>query len=126
MRCILMRNMEQIHDFAVKWGDKFKDQDICYRELVGHYLADDCKLLGFKMDCGHAFSKKYGSAVYNSDALAKIINDITDIPLLGSAIYSRWRFFSYWSYDPASILDNENRQWFILALNRLALLSEDN
>ena len=57
--------MKQIHDFAVKWCDKFRDQNINYIELVDHYMADDCDALGFEMDCGHAFSEKYGNAANN-------------------------------------------------------------
>lgn len=83
-----MADMKQIHDFAVKWCDKFRDQNINYIELVDHYMADDCDTLGFEMDCGHAFSEKYGNAANNHEALDRIIDDVTDIPLLGSAIYS--------------------------------------
>lgn len=121
-----MPDMKQIHDFAVKWCDKFRDQNIDYIELVDHFMADDCVSLGFKMDCGDAFSEKYGQAVYDSEALNRIIDNVTDIPLLGAAIYSRWRYFSYWAYDATEILEPQNRAWFILALSRLALLSEEN
>ena len=121
-----MADMKQIHDFAVKWCDKFRDQNIDYIELVDHYLADDCDTLGFEMDCGHAFSEKYGNAVNDHEALDRIIDDVTDISLLGSAIYSQWRYFNHWAYNAAEILDPKNRAWFILALSRLALLSGDN
>ena len=115
-----------IHQFAVKWCDKFRDQTINYLELVDHYMADDCAALGFEMDCGHAFEQQYGAAVHDSTELDKIIDEVEDIPLLGSAIYSRWRYFNHWAYDGAEILEPQNRAWFILALSRLALLSGDN
>ena len=121
-----MKNLKQVHDFAIKWIDKFRDQNINYVELVDHYMADDCAALGFQMDCGHAFSEKYGNAASKSDELDKIIDDVTDIDLLGSAIYSQWRYFNHWAYDAASILEPENRSWFILALSRLAILSGEN
>lgn len=121
-----MASMKQIHDFAVKWCDKFRDQNINYIELVDHFMADDCDALGFEMDCGHAFSEKYGQAVNNHEALDKIIDDVTDIPLLGSAIYSQWRYFNHWAYTGAEISEPQNRAWFILALSRLALLSGEN
>ena len=79
--------MKQIHDFAVKWCDKFRDQNINYIELVDHWMTDDCAALGFEMDCGHALSERYGQAANNHEALDRIIDDVTDIPLLGSAIY---------------------------------------
>lgn len=121
-----MADMKQIHDFAVKWCDKFRDQNINYIELVDHYMADDCDALGFEMDCGHAFSEKYGNAANNHEDLDRIIDDVTDIPLLGSAIYSQWRYFNHWAYTGAEILEPKNRAWFILALSRLALLSGEN
>lgn len=121
-----MANMKQIHDFAVKWCVKFRNQTINYIELVDHYLADDCAALDFEMDCGHAFSEKYGNAVSNYEALDKIIDEIDDIQLLGSAIYSQWRYFNHWAYSGEEILKFENRTWFILALSRLALLSGEN
>lgn len=121
-----MADMKQIHNFAVKWRDKFLNRDINYIELVDHFMADDCAALSFEMDCGHAFSEKYGLAANDHEALDRIIDDITDIPLLGSAVYSQWRYFNHWAYDGAAILEPQNRAWFILALNRLALLSGEN
>jgi hypothetical protein len=119
-------DMKQIHDFAVKWCDKFRNRNIKYIELIDHWMADDCAALGFEMDCGHAFSEKYGQAVNNYEALDRIIDEVTDIPLLGSAIYSQWRYFNHWSYTGAEILEPQNRAWFILALSRLAFLSGEN
>lgn len=121
-----MAEMKQIHDFAVKWYDKFRDQNINYIELVDHWMSDDCAALGFEMDRGHAFSERYGQAANNHEALDRIIDDVTDIPLLGSAIYSQWRYFNHWAYDGTAILEPQNRAWFILALSRLALLTGDN
>lgn len=89
-------------------------------------MADDFAALGFEMDCGHAFSERYGQAANTHEALGSIIDDVTDIPLLVSAIYSQWRYFNHWAYDGAAILEPQNRAWFILALSRLALLSGDN
>ena len=118
-----MADMKQIHEFAVKWFDKFRDKKINYLELVDHYMADDCEALGFVMDCSHAFAEKYGDAASNCEALDRIIGQVTDIPLLGSAIYSRWRYFNHWAYNAESILEDNNRKWFLLVLNRLLQLS---
>lgn len=88
--------MKQIHDFAVKWCDKFCDQNINYIDLVDHFMADDCAALGFEMDCGHAFSERNGQEANNYEALNRIIDDVTDIPLLGSAIYYQLIYFNHW------------------------------
>ena len=114
---------KDIFAFAKKWSEKFSDKNISYIELVDRYMAEDCKSLNFNMDCGNSFWELYGKAVYDSDTLTPIINQINDIPLLGSAIYSRWRYFNHWAYDPSSILEEKNRKWFLLALNRLMELT---
>lgn len=119
-----MADIKQIYNFAVKWCDKFRDQSVNYTDLVEHYMGEDCKMLGFEMDCGNAFSEKYGQAICNHKELEKIIDDITDIALLGSAIFSRWRYFNHWAYFGAEILEPQNREWFILALSRMATLAE--
>lgn len=121
-----MADMKRVHDFAVKWCGKFRDQNITYIELFDHYMADECAALGFEMDCGQAFSEKYGNAASDFEALNRIINDVIDIPLLGSAIYSQWRYFNHWAYDGEEILESNNCSWFILALSRLAVLSGEN
>lgn len=118
-----MAEMRQIHDFAVKWINKFSDENINYIKLVDRWMADDCIQLGFNMDCGHAFSEKYGQAFNRCEELEKIINDVVDISLLGSAIFSKWRYFNHWAYTGAEILEPNNREWFIIALDRLAVLS---
>ena len=92
-----------IKEFAQKWLEKFQDPNVCYIELVEHYFADDCQALRFEMDCGHAFGERYGNAVNNADALREIINEISDIQLLGSAIYSQWRYFNHWASYPVPL-----------------------
>lgn len=69
-----MEYLKQVHDFATKWTDKFRDQKINYIELVDHYMADDCEALGFQMDCGHAFLEKYGNAASKFDELNRVID----------------------------------------------------
>lgn len=91
--------------------------------MVDHYMADDCEALGFVMDCGNAFAKRYGDAVSNVTVLDKIIDEVKDISLLGSAIYSRWRYFNHWAYSAEEVLEPQNRTWFILALSRMAMLT---
>ena len=86
-------------------------------------MADDCAVLGFEMDCGHAFFEKYGTASSDSTELNKVIDNVNDVFLLGSAIYSQWRYFNHWAYSGEEILKPKNRAWFIIALSRLAILT---
>ncbi|WKY43286.1 hypothetical protein Q5O14_11535 [Eubacteriaceae bacterium ES2] len=121
----IVLDIRQINKFAEKWNRKFNDPQINYIELVDHFMADDCAALGFDMDCGHSFEEIYGKAAYDCDVLAMVIDEIYDIKLLGSAIYSRWRYFNHWAYTGEEILEYKNRSWFILALNRLLTLTAE-
>lgn len=118
-----MDGLNEIYDFAMKWCDKFRDPKIEYTELIGSAMADDCTALKFEMDGGKAFRNRYGDATFKEEALKKIIDEVTDIPLLGSAIFSRWRYFNHWADSGEAILKPENRAWFLCALERLAVLS---
>ena len=122
-KSVVTPSNKAVHDFAMKWRKKFLTPNIDFVELVDHFMADDCEELGFKMDCGTSFSELYGRAVFDSEELNVIINQINDISLLGSAIYSRWRYFNHCAYDARSILEEKNRNWFLLALDRLMTLS---
>ena len=114
---------EAVLQFASKWLDRFNDPNVSYIELVDHWMADDCRSLGFEMDCGNAFCQNYPVAFNDCDALGKVIDKITDISLLGSAIFSKWRYYNHWAYSGSEILEPENRKWFILALERLKALA---
>lgn len=112
-----------IVSFCDKWMKKFTDADISYVELVDHYLADDCNTFGFEMDCGHAFQEKYRDAFNNLSTLNRVLDLVDDIDLLGSAIYSKWRYFNHWAYDAAEILSPSSRGWFVAALSRMKYLA---
>ena len=116
----------QVHSFSKKWSNKFRNPQTDYLELVDHYLADECDEIGFNMDGGVEFSKRYGKAVFELKELEKIIHNVNDLEILGSAIYSRWRCFNHWSNNSEEILEVNHREWFILALDRLAKLSESS
>lgn len=119
-----MSDMIQIHQFALKWLARFRDRTNEYTEFVDHYFADDCDKLGFKMDSGKSFKSVYGNAISDPTTFAKIIANVTDIDLLGSVIYSRWRYFNHWALEPEKIIEPANREWFIIVLERLALLTK--
>ena len=118
-----MLEMKNIYDFAVKWRNKFTENDTDFLVAFDRYMGDECRELGFKMDCGNAFERVYGDAVHNSEALSRIIHRVDDIPLLGSAIFSRWRYFNHWAMSSAT--NPRDRDWFVQALDRLVELAGD-
>lgn len=120
-----MESKKKIYAFASKWLNNFTNTKLNYTTFVEVDMGEECKHLGFIMDCGERFKAKYGDAFNDSEALGKIINEISDIELLGSAIFSQWRYFNHWAYTGAEILKENNRNWFIIALSRLQRLAAD-
>lgn len=117
---------KEIHKFALKWFDKFRDTKATGRDLCEDTaFADECFALGFQMDCGESFIAAYPDLNVFSDyrELDKIIDSVKDIQLLGSAIFSKWRYFNHWAGNGEEITLTENRGWFITALGRLELLT---
>lgn len=57
---ITVTELRQIHDFAIKWADKFRDPSLDPIAVGNHAMANDCARLGFKWEDAHAFSEKYG------------------------------------------------------------------
>ena len=112
-------NKEKMHSFAEKWIEKFNNPNT--KEYQFDEIADYCRAFGFKMDCGHDFTEKYGDAFYYSNLLKDIIGTVTDVQLLGSAILSKWRFITHWSTESTG--DTKNREWFIIVLTRLAQIT---
>ncbi len=123
-----MHTNQDIHAFAVKWFDKFRNTKTVSREIEDPTFAEECPSLGFKMDCGKAFEEAYSNSHAFNDyrELDKIIDDITDVALLGSGIFSKWRYFTHWAGPGENILSFENRSWFITALGRLERLVADD
>lgn len=111
-------------EFADKWISIFSEPPQRADYIFQEYMGNDCFALGFVMDCGHSFDKAYsrGTPLSDADELAVIINTVTDIELLGNAIFSKWRAITHWSYE--SGFTDENKSWFLLALNRLKELIE--
>ena len=118
-----MLDKKLIYNFAKKWIVKFQDQNINHLEIVDSTMGDECRTLGFEIDCGHAFSDLYGEAINDYKKLRFVIEEVTDVYLLGSAIFYQWRYFNHWAYSGAEILELQNREWFIIALKRMLVLS---
>ena len=86
-------------------------------------IGDGFRDLGFDMDCGHIFEGKYGRDAYsNPDALENVIDSIDDIYILGSAIFSKWRYYSHWAMGE-SIRDEEAMRWFNMTIKRMQELT---
>lgn len=119
-----MKENKKVYDFAIKWLNKFKDKTLSYKEFTNNQMGKKCSELGFQVYCGHTFLEKYGK-INNLENFKKIIEELEDINLLGSTIYSKWSYFGTWVYNELEIIEDKNREWFIIALEHLAKLSKD-
>ena len=112
-------NTKDIHSFSEKYIALYRninstEQDVC------ETFADECFALGFEMDCGHKFDETYGSINSPFDTVA---DKVTDVAILASGIFSKWRYITHWSYCDHCTSD-ENRAWFIAAFQKLSELTQ--
>lgn len=114
---------KKIHEFAIKYLKRYSKRTTCGHE-VEEGFAEECFALDFVMDCGQSFTAAYPEAnvFYDYAHLEYIIDEVTDVQLLGSAIFSEWRYITHWSVGE-SLLSNAHRPWFIIAFSRLAALT---
>ena len=120
-----LSSKRRIHRFAMVWLEMYKHhvtipnsyfEDI---EFLGEELAD----LGFIMDCGESLTKVLPDNInfFNDNEELKKCIDKLDIQTLGNAIFSHWRYWNHWSMCP---MEECHFEWFVIALTRLAELTE--
>ena len=107
---------EEIHSFAQRALKKIDN----LKEFFS--WEDDFRRLDFKMDFGESIAQLSPDALNDTASLAQILPQIDDVALLTSAIYSKWRYDTYWRL-PFEI-KSENKEWFRLALEKLADLTQ--
>ena len=110
-------DMRKLHQFAEDYYRLYRDPDTTDRDVEMGF-SEKCFDLGLEMDCGHAFIDHYSDdAFYDLKIFIRVVDEIDDAALLGSAIFSKWRFITHWA--ESSLLDDNYRKWFIIALRRL-------
>ena len=112
----------QINEFAVKYLTLFGDAKTEENE-VRESFPEECAALGFEMDNGISFIEHYSADAFeHATGLLNTLVGIEDINLLGSAAYSKWNTITHDSNT--SLLDIENRAWFVLVFLRLKQLTQ--
>jgi len=82
----------------------------------------ECESFGFDMDCLHSYEEAYKAATSNVQMSNEgFISSLTDIHLIGTALFSKWRYYNHWAMGES--LWN-SREWFILMFQRLLELYE--
>ena len=75
------------------------------------------------MDCAHSITDAYGEEVWASEkGLSMVIDKMNDLRIMGSALVSKWRYWSHWSWDRAT---EEDKQWFLMLLRRMQELASE-
>ena len=111
-----------INSFTEKYIDyfltSFDPESASYYDLFDSpTFPNECRALGFEMDCGESFIAAYGHDAWrNEKELSKVVNKINDMKILGSALFSQWRYFNHWSYGPAT---EDDKKWFLTILRRM-------
>ena len=117
-----LANPHRIHIFALTWLQML-NKGMSEDEFKECLLGDGLYELGFTMDCGNSFEKKYSGldGFFENRAFKKILKDI-DIKTLGDAIFSQWRRWNHWSDEE---MQDKDFQWFVMGLTRLAELTQE-
>ena len=114
-----MKNELTLPDFISKWEPVLTAWNT---DAEDPQFADDCRALGFEMDCGRSFAEAFpGQQGFEAESLKAVLPQITDARFLGTAIFSCWRYFSHWECAPPP---EDASEWFRLAFGRLRELTE--
>lgn len=118
----ILATKKEIYEFAQKYYDLYKNENT--KEIdVDEGFPEACKKLGFEMDLGESFKKKFPDINPFSDAKAfkDALRKTDDVMLIGTTIFSIWRSITHWSYS--GLLDDDNRELFIAGFCRLIELT---
>lgn len=112
-----------IYSFAIEWCAFFDTPTFDDWYSVHDAIETECSFLGFVMDDGIAFSEEYGESLYETFDTSQIW-EVSDIFLLGSAIYSKFTSLMKHENEEREKFFRDNQSWFIGMLSHLASLSE--
>ena len=104
---------DKIHDFAFNNLNPFKDEETILS------FGKKCEELGFVMDSGKQFLKKYPDIYKSENSYKPEIQDIMNIDLLGSAVYSKWRYYTNWALPT----EEKPIEWFNSIMKHLGQLT---
>lgn len=114
----------KVYKFADDWIDEF-EMNGCYEIIENPKFSEGCQELGFEIDMGEKLLEDFpNEKVMKPEWMKSHADKIDDIKALGNAIYSNWRWFGHGAYSVSELDKNDNREWFITALNRLKELAE--
>lgn len=112
--------LEDIISFANKWIDIFSNPKSTAYDLCDNVeFGDTCVKFGFILDNGESFKNTYKVDSY--EEVVEILTKVTNLKILGSTLFSYWRYFNHWAYTIHEIMDKKD--WFIKTLEKLKQLA---
>ena len=116
-----MATNKEIQAFAIKYYNLYMNPQATFGEATETF-ADECLTLGFEvMKYGEGLECEYPDEnVWDAEGFDEISDDITDVHLLGSAIFSKWTAMEQDDFSELSF-----RTWFIIAFARLATITDE-
>lgn len=118
-----LKDKRTMREFAVFWRNMYKHHDAVtfYYYKDGVYLGIALRDMGFEMDSGKSYCKKFGTThTPDLETLKRQLPDM-DMQLLGNLIYSKWREWNHWREDK---MMEEDYKWFVVAFERLVELTD--
>ena len=125
----LNKQATNLDEFCRKYIEYFKslkreppEDRYCFIESP--VFVQECKSLGFEMDCGESFIERYGADAWNNEEdLNRIIDRVSDVKVIGSGIFSKWRFYNHWCESSEELYNGIG--WFKLVFDRLLKCAEN-
>ena len=105
-------DFSKAHEFSVKWYDAFSKWDGTGKLFDETAFSQDASACGFYMDCGNMFKKVFPEYAYGTTDIRSMLDENKDIDLqlIGSELYSQWRYFNHWAMTGPS---EKDIQWFL-------------
>lgn len=80
-------------------------------ERINDVLVSLCEKSKWEMDCGHALNQ----LTFDGTSLKEDLPRVNDIGLLGSGVYSQWRYITHWGFNER-LLDEKSKEWFLMVM----------
>ena len=117
-----------VESFVEQWGALLNEIDAdetrakVYDFIESGRFDEDCRNLGFEMDCFESFNAKYNydPSKHSKKRFEKLVANCDDFHILGNAIFSQWRYYNHWAYDVKAEFET---RWFRIAFKRLSELA---